>query len=104
MRRWDRIFDCSKNAFFFAKFFLLPSEFRFRFDFRKFSPPLADAVVIIKSFIIPSGVSRVGVISFNVDMRARLVLNNGVVIGAVVDSSVVVSYSFAVVSDASDAA
>ena len=102
MRRWDRIFDCSKNAFFFAKFFLLPSEFRFRFDFR--SPPLADAVVIIKSFIIPSGVSRVGVISFNVDMRARLVLNNGVVMGAVVDSSVVVSYSFAVVSDASEAA
>ena len=102
MRRWDRIFDCSKNAFFFAKFFLLPSEFRFRFDFR--SLPLADAVVIIKSFIIPSGVSRVGVISFNVDMRARLVLNNGVVIGAVVDSSVVVSYSFAVVSDASETA
>ena len=42
--------------------------------------------------------------TFKVDIRARLVLNNGVVIGAVVDSSVVVSYSFAVVSKASDAA
>ena len=39
--------------------------------------------------------------TFKVDMRARLVLNNGVVIGAVVDSSVVVSeYSSAVVSEA----
>lgn len=98
MRRWDRIFDCSKNAFFFAKFFLLPSEFRFRFCFRIISP--LD-VVIIKSFIMPSGVSRVGWMTFKVDIRARLVLNNGVVIGAVVDSSVVVSeYSFAVVSEA----
>ena len=50
---------------------------------------------------MPSGVSRVGWITFKVDIRARLVLNNGVVIGAVVDSSVVVSeYSFAVVSEA----